>query len=53
MSSTIAYLTSRSTFLQVSEEIPVTKSRNPDKYDPPELFEGMRPPCASAYVPLN
>ena len=40
MSSTIGYLTSRSTFLQVSPEIPVTKSRNPDKFDPPEVFEG-------------
>ncbi|KAG1789335.1 hypothetical protein EV424DRAFT_1476371 [Suillus variegatus] len=30
MSSTITYLTARSTFLQI---------RNPDKYDAPELFE--------------
>ncbi|OJA21087.1 hypothetical protein AZE42_07723, partial [Rhizopogon vesiculosus] len=42
MSSTIAYLTARSTFLQVSEEIPITKTRNPDKYDPPELFEANK-----------
>lgn len=42
MSSTIAYLTARSTFLQVSEEIPITKIRNPDKYDPPELFEANK-----------
>ena len=40
MSSSIGYLTSRSTFLQVSPEIPITKSRNPDKFDPPEVFEG-------------
>ncbi|KAH7925702.1 hypothetical protein BV22DRAFT_1033756 [Leucogyrophana mollusca] len=39
MSSSIAYLTARSNFLQVSKEIPVTKQRNPDKYDPPEVFE--------------
>ncbi|KAN0101012.1 hypothetical protein V8E55_000996 [Tylopilus felleus] len=39
MSSSIAYLTSRSTFLQVSPDIPVTKTRNPDKFDPPEVFE--------------
>jgi hypothetical protein len=53
MSSTIAYLTARSTFLQVSEEIPITKTRNPDKYDPPEVFEGTcRRPC-SIFLPLN
>ncbi|KAH7907187.1 hypothetical protein BJ138DRAFT_1160711 [Hygrophoropsis aurantiaca] len=39
MSSSIAYLTARSNFLQVSKEIPVTKQRNPDKYDPPDVFE--------------
>lgn len=44
MSSSIAYLTSRSTFLQVSPDIPVTKTRNPDKFDPPEVFEGETPP---------
>ncbi|KAF8551923.1 hypothetical protein OG21DRAFT_1512160 [Imleria badia] len=42
MSSSIAYLTSRSTFLQVSPEIPVTKSRNQDKFDPPEVFEANK-----------
>lgn len=41
MSSTIAYLTSRSNFLQVSQEIPVTKSRNVEKYDQPDAFEGQ------------
>lgn len=40
MSSSIAYLTSRSTFLQVSQEIPVTKFRNADKYDQPDVLEG-------------
>ena len=41
MSSSIAYLTSRANFLQVSQEIPITKSRNVDKYDQPEAFEGQ------------
>ena len=41
MSNSIGYLTSRSNFLQVSPEIPVTKQRNPDKFDPPDVFEGM------------
>ncbi|KAI0761150.1 hypothetical protein BD413DRAFT_486365 [Trametes elegans] len=42
MSSSIAYLTSRSNFVQVSQEVPVTKSRNPDKYDPPDVFEANK-----------
>ncbi|KAH0838695.1 hypothetical protein J3R83DRAFT_7023 [Lanmaoa asiatica] len=42
MSSSIGYLTSRSTFLQVSPEIPITKSRHPDKFDPPEVFEANK-----------
>ena len=41
MSNSIAYLTSRSNFLQVSPEIPVTKQRNPEKFDPPDVFEGV------------
>jgi mediator of RNA polymerase II transcription subunit 21 len=41
MGSTVAYLTSRANFVQVSEEVPVTKERNPDKYDKPEVFEGQ------------
>ena len=40
MSRSIAYLTSRVNFVQVSEEVPVTKQRNPDKVDPPDVFEG-------------
>ncbi|KAF8880920.1 hypothetical protein CPB84DRAFT_1792267 [Gymnopilus junonius] len=39
MSNTVAYLTSRSNFVQVSPEIPITKQRNPDKFDPPDVFE--------------
>ena len=40
MSRSIAYLTSRADFTQVSPEIPITKQRNPDKVDPPDVFEG-------------
>ncbi|KAF8957041.1 hypothetical protein BDZ97DRAFT_1670522 [Flammula alnicola] len=39
MSNTIAYLTSRSNFVQVSPEVPITKQRNPEKFDPPDVFE--------------
>ncbi|EMD41478.1 hypothetical protein CERSUDRAFT_128281 [Gelatoporia subvermispora B] len=42
MSSSIAYLTSRANFKQVSPDIPVTKQRNPDKYDPPDVFEANK-----------
>lgn len=42
MSRTIAYLTSRANFEQVSPEIPVTKQRNPDKVDPPDVFEASK-----------
>jgi len=39
MSNTIAYLTSRSNFVQVSPEVPITKQRNAEKFDPPDVFE--------------
>jgi len=39
MSSTISYLTTRSNFKQVSADVPVTKKRNPEKVDTPEVFE--------------
>ncbi|KIJ95333.1 hypothetical protein K443DRAFT_330743 [Laccaria amethystina LaAM-08-1] len=42
MANSISYLTSRSNFLQVSPEIPITKQRNPDKYDPPDVFEANK-----------
>ncbi|KAJ7310989.1 hypothetical protein DFH08DRAFT_898303 [Mycena albidolilacea] len=42
MGSTVAYLTSRANFVQVSEEVPVTKERNPDKYDKPEVFDANK-----------
>lgn len=41
MSNTVAYLTTRANFLQVSPDVPVTKQRNPEKFDAPEVFEGM------------
>ncbi|KAJ7473629.1 hypothetical protein B0H11DRAFT_1339821 [Mycena galericulata] len=40
MSRSIAYLTSRANFVQVSNDIPITKQRNPEKYDPPDVFDG-------------
>lgn len=51
MSSSIAYLTTRSTFLQVSEQIPITKQRNPDKFDPPDVFEGAH--CRLVFLTLD
>ncbi|KIK65084.1 hypothetical protein GYMLUDRAFT_383774 [Collybiopsis luxurians FD-317 M1] len=39
MSTSILYLTSRANFKQVSEEIPVTKQRNKEKYDEEAVFE--------------
>ena len=41
MSRSIAYLTTRVNFAQVSDEIPVTKQRNPEKVDTPDVFEGQ------------
>ncbi|KAG6854539.1 hypothetical protein C0991_005451 [Blastosporella zonata] len=40
MSNSIAYLTSRVNFLQLSAEVPITKQRNPEKFDLPEVFDG-------------
>ncbi|KAJ3985086.1 hypothetical protein F5890DRAFT_1410233 [Lentinula detonsa] len=42
MSTSIAYLTSRANFIQVSPQIPITKQRNPEKYDTPEVFEANK-----------
>ncbi|OBZ79495.1 Mediator of RNA polymerase II transcription subunit 21 [Grifola frondosa] len=42
MSSSIAYLTSRSNFMQVSPEVPITKQRNTEKYDAPDVFEANK-----------
>ncbi len=40
MSNSVAYLTSKANFAQVSLEVPITKQRNPEKVDPPDVFEG-------------
>lgn len=45
MSNTVAYLTSRANFAQVSTDVPVTKQRKADKFDPPEVLEGD--PCVA------
>ncbi|KAK0197736.1 hypothetical protein F5146DRAFT_920288 [Armillaria mellea] len=42
MSNSVAYLTMRANFLQVSSQVPVTKSRNPEKYDAEEIFEANK-----------
>ncbi|KAJ6529845.1 hypothetical protein B0H19DRAFT_1223585 [Mycena capillaripes] len=42
MARTIAYLTSRADFVQVSADVPITKQRNPEKYDTPEVFEANK-----------
>ncbi|KAI0960957.1 hypothetical protein AcV7_000191 [Taiwanofungus camphoratus] len=42
MSSSIAYLTSRSNFMQVSPDIPITKQRKPDKFDQPGVLESNK-----------
>ncbi|KAJ3575670.1 hypothetical protein NP233_g955 [Leucocoprinus birnbaumii] len=42
MSNTIAYLTTRSNFAQVSPEVPITKQRNPEKFDSVEVFEANK-----------
>jgi len=39
MSASIAYLCSKADFKQVSEEVPITKQRNPEKVDPPDVLE--------------
>ena len=40
MSSSISHLTTRSTFVQVSPDVPVTKVRREGTFDPPDVFEG-------------
>jgi len=42
MANTIAYLTTRSNFVQVSSDVPITKQRNPEKYDSSEVFEANK-----------
>ena len=38
MSKSISYLTKRTDFLQVSEEIPITKQRKPENFDAPDVL---------------
>ena len=47
MANSIAYLTSKANFAQVSPDVPITKQRNPEKVDPPDVFEG-RTSCSHA-----
>ncbi|KAK7023324.1 mediator of RNA polymerase II transcription subunit 21 [Favolaschia claudopus] len=43
MSATLAHLTSRANFVQLDgSEIPITKQRNPEKYDEPEVFDANK-----------
>ncbi|KDQ51316.1 hypothetical protein JAAARDRAFT_140394 [Jaapia argillacea MUCL 33604] len=42
MSSSIAYLTTRSNFLQVSQDVPVTKQRPAEKYDAPDVLDANK-----------
>jgi len=42
MSRTVQYLTDKVDFLQISEDVPVTKKRKPEKVDPPEVFEANK-----------
>ncbi|KAF7298815.1 Mediator of RNA polymerase II transcription subunit 21 [Mycena indigotica] len=42
MSRTVVYLTSRANFVQVSEQIPITKERKPEKYDQPDVFDANK-----------
>ncbi|THH10580.1 hypothetical protein EW145_g1238 [Phellinidium pouzarii] len=42
MSASIAYLCAKTNFEQVSAAIPVTKQRNPEKVDPPDVFEANK-----------
>ncbi|OJT12890.1 hypothetical protein TRAPUB_10587 [Trametes pubescens] len=50
MSNSIAYLTSRANFVQVSPDVPVTKARNPDKYDAPDAFEANKKELVSDLI---
>lgn len=52
MSSSIVYLHTRTSFKQVSDEIPITRQRNPEKHDPPDVFEGIKL-CTIIALPLS
>jgi len=42
MSASITYLCAKTNFEQVSEAIPITKQRNAEKYDPPDVFDANK-----------
>ncbi|KAF9792625.1 hypothetical protein BJ322DRAFT_60954 [Thelephora terrestris] len=42
MANSINYLTTRADFTQVSPQVPITKQRNPDKVDAPDVFEANK-----------
>jgi len=50
MSSSIAYLTKKSTFKQLSDQIPVTRARPADKVDSTEVFEHTKQELVSDLI---
>ncbi|KAJ7273418.1 hypothetical protein C8J57DRAFT_1063864 [Mycena rebaudengoi] len=50
ITSTIAYLTSRATFVELSSEVPVTKQRDPTKYDTQYVFDASKKELASDLI---
>lgn len=42
MSRSITYLTSRTNFVQVNPDIPITKARPQEKFDSPDIFEANK-----------
>lgn len=50
MSSSITYLTKKSTFKQISEQVPVTRARPADKVDSPEVFENTKQELVSELI---
>jgi len=50
MANSINYLTARADFRQVSLQVPITKQRNIDKFDPPDVFEANKKELAGDLV---
>jgi len=50
MSSSITYLTQKSTFKQISDQIPITRTRPAEKVDSVELFESTKRELISELV---
>jgi len=50
MSSSITYLTKKSTFKQITDEVPITRARPADKVDPPEVFENTKQELVSELI---